>query len=162
MKEGINMKRKFAPVQMDYMKAKAMQETVTSIEKECKIKVLAANTFYNVPLEGQDIERILDPISDFEMSDTDFTTYCKLFKDECTLRGALTPDFDTTVDYQTRPALRKAEKELIHWGHDQIKQLPQYKGKNKKLLLDLFAKVDELRMSHYNELIDLTMHLQAV
>ena len=161
------MKRKFAPVQTKYMKAKAMHETIKKLEKQAEVKILRENIFYSelsaeeIAL-GEKVERITNPNGAFMMNESDFTTYCKLTHDEYTRLGIEVPDYNTTADHQSRKALNKAEKDLIHWGHEQVKGLPQFQGKHKQSIQDLYLKADELMIEHRNELIDLTMHLQAV
>ncbi len=154
------MARRFHPIQSAYMKAKAMYETVREIENECKAKVLASREFYTEPDENEVPERITSPSGDFMMNDSDFTVYCQLVWEELKKHNVRVPDYNTTADYETRPALREAEKTLIDWGYAQMKKLPQYKSNAKEL-----ARLHEVALSRIEikeKIIDLALKLQAI
>jgi len=155
------MKKLFAPAQIKYMEAKAMHETIKKLEKQAKVKILRENLFYTKLIEeeialGEKVERILDPISDFRMSEEDFITYCKLTHAEYIRLGINVPDYNTTADHKSRKDLRNAQKELLEWGHNQVKKLPQYKNCQKEIQ-NLFARANELRAEQLEELINLTL-----
>jgi len=155
------MTRKFSPAQMKYMKAKAMHETIVNLEKQCKEKVLEQNDFWSVPVEGIDekTERILKPGYDFTMSDKDFIEYCKLAREQYQAIGIETPDYNTSPTYKSRPALKKAERELIEWGWLILRSHPKYSA--------VAAGIENLKkeITHNTEIrekvIDLTLSLVA-
>lgn len=114
-----NQIKEFKQAQRNYLQSKANDETVKKIDKETKIKVLKTHEFYTeyIPeLPEEPIERILDPIGDFRMSEKDFETYCKLVYEENKKSGVYTPDWNTTVDYKTRKELIEAENKLFEIG----------------------------------------------
>jgi len=54
--------------------ARANWQTVNETDTETKLEILTENTFF----EEESGERITDLLSDFMMSETDFTRYCEL------------------------------------------------------------------------------------
>lgn len=111
-------KNEFEKAQVNYIKAKVSNDNIEEIAKECKQKVLKENIF----LEEETQERIIKPNSDFLMSDSDFEKYCRLVHEEEIKRGLEVPTWDTTANYQTRPALLKAENELLEMGLKAVKE----------------------------------------
>jgi hypothetical protein len=111
-------KNEFEKAQVNYIKAKVNNDNIEEIAKECKQKVLNENVF----LEEETEERILKPNADFLMGESDFEQYCKLVYEQELKRGLEVPSFDTTANYQTRPALLKAENELLEMGLKAVKE----------------------------------------
>lgn len=99
-------------LQTNYIAAKAAHDTVKMMEQEVKTRILSENTF----LCEDSGERITEPRSDFRMCDDDFVTYCKLCHVAYLERGLNVPDWNTTPDYATHPALHKAEDALLAFG----------------------------------------------
>lgn len=149
--------KEFVKAQKGYLLAKANNETVKRIDKENKTKVLQAREFYTeyiAELPEEPIKRILEPIEDYRMSESDFETYCKLVYEENIKSGLKIPDigielYYTSVDCETRKALEEAEKQLFEAGQFTIpnsikeslkKAFINYKYKEE--LIDLLIKLD--------------------
>lgn len=108
------MKKRLETLQMNYILAKAENETVKEIDKESREKILAEHAFYDTKTD----KRITNPDHAYCMGDTEFEEYCKLAHEERTRRGLNIPDWNTTADYKTRKALKKAEDDLIRFSID--------------------------------------------
>lgn len=94
-------------------------------------------------------KRILSHVGDFTMSETDFERYCKLVWAEQIKAGLNVPDWNTTEDWETRPALRKAENGLIDFG---LNNIPVSEETKKKMKMDYVTR---------EKMIDLAMRLDA-
>jgi hypothetical protein len=111
-----NQKTNFKQAQKQYNRIKAEHERVKAIEGQSKIKVLTENAFYS----EEDNNRITETNSDFLMSESDFTEYCKMVFAENIKAGLDIPDYDTTADYKTFKALKQSEENLLKAGFDII------------------------------------------
>ena len=154
--------RKFSAARTVYMMARAKHETICEIEKEVKTRILADNIFMSEEVEfenGRTIpsERILDPNADFMMNEEDSHKYWRICHDEYTKAGLVIPDYLTTPTFESFPALKKAEKDLIEWGYSLMKKLPQYKTHEKDL--EMLKERASWDMETRDKMIDLTMNI---
>jgi hypothetical protein len=150
--------RKFSPAQLNYMEAMALYQTISGIEEECKIKVLAENVFYTAPEWGEN-RRITSPKSDYLMTDTDSETYFNLTFIEYQKRGIAPKDCHTVASWEAQKAFMQAERELIEWGYSIMRILPEWKKVGKEL--EAFKDVLDYHLEIRKQVIDLTMKLQA-
>lgn len=152
-----------------YLIAGAYHETVKKIDRDSKQAVLDAHVF-KISSEEKETrkkykeenlsEHITRPEDDYLMSDEDFKVYSKLVHKERTKRGLkveswtdsrgqTVPAWNTTSDYKSREALKKAEKDFLEVV---FKILPEKMSKEfrdsmhfldvKKKVLDLSLRLD--------------------
>jgi hypothetical protein len=144
---------RMSQAQRNYIAAKARHEATKEIDRTCKTKVLAENDFR----AEETGERITSPNSDFLMSEADFEKYCVLCFEEYKKHGLYLPDWNTTADYLSFPALMQAEKELIDWGLSNLQRAPEWAS--------IAADVEQLRkalsyrLDIRKKVIDLTLKL---
>lgn len=137
------MKQQIKQAQKEYMRALASFQASQQIDKEAKEKVLSENIF----VDEETGERLIKAISDFRMSDADFSKYIELCATERVKLGLDIPA-EYTADYQTRPALKEAENKLIEIA---VALTPkQHKDAIKKA---------SRNWKYREELIDLTLRL---
>lgn len=138
--------QKVKALQKAYAQAKAENERVKQLTNTIKDKILKDNVFVsadNDPVEPG--ERITNHNGDFTMSETEFERYCKLVHTEQIKAGLDVPDWNTTEDWKTRPALRKAEDDLIDYGLSRIQVEESTKNKMKREY-DIRQKMIDLAM----------------
>lgn len=147
-------KTELEKLQLNYINAKAMHETVKAIEKRVKTRVLAENIFlYDKEYEERrEEERILNHGDDYMMNDSDFTRFCKLTHEGYLKEGLDVPNQDTTPDYKTFKELQDAEKKLIKLG------IEFTQGKNGITRQDLERMANHWK--HREELIELLLRLE--
>lgn len=107
--------QRLATAQKAYEKARDEHSSMSAIEKWAQRCVLSENTFYVADewIEGPGKgDKIMDPRSDYLMDDDSFTLYCQLVHNRLALSGYNIP-LENTATYQTAPALKAAEEELI-------------------------------------------------
>jgi len=112
-------------LQNNYYVAKAANETVKSLENELKTRVLTENEFYTEPGESEPATRIINPRSDYRMSDADFERYldlCHALKPEF----GLTHPKENTADCLTSKALKDAENKLLDFGVIILPETPEF------------------------------------
>lgn len=153
--------RNFSPAQQNYMKAKALYETVKEIEAECKTKVLQEHKFYVEEQEDRynrlDHGRILKPNSDFLMSESDFDSYCKLCFDEYKKAGLDPEHYNAVVSWPYREALNKSENDLIDWGWSILRTLLKW-NEVAQTLEDFRSKLGH-NLKVRQQVVDLTMKI---
>ena len=149
-------KQNYSKAQLGYILAKAKYEAVKSLVYACKKDVLEKNVFLE---EDGKKERITEPISDFRMSEEDFAKYCKLTHAIYIEKELEVKDWDTCPEYIYSNKLNQAEKELIEWGNEKIKKLPEYKPHAKEI--ENLIKVAGHNLKIRSKLIGLTLTLET-
>lgn len=145
-----------AKLQRVYLKAKKDHLAMELLEKQLKNKVLSENVYMieEEHANGRAVERIIRAESDFLMSDVDFEDYCqKLYQEAISARINL-PDSNHTFTWETYPALKNAENNLLDWVR---KNVP---GERPELTKESIEKMAS-HWKYRQELIDLTLQLQA-
>lgn len=99
-------------LQVAYLAAKVADDLVKEIDRKCCERVLARRPY----ISTYDGTRITDPFNSYHMTDGDFDSYLREVFAEHQKAGLTTPDHETTADYATMPARKKAEKDLIAFG----------------------------------------------
>lgn len=145
-----------AKLQRAYKKAKKAHLEMEVMEKQLKNKVLAENVYMaeEEHANGRPVERITNANSDYLMSDEDFSTYCKHLYEKAISTGVNLPDANHTFTWETYPALKKAENNLLDWVR---KNIP---GQRPELTKEAIEKMAN-HWKHRQELIDITLQLQA-
>lgn len=142
MKFSNELKKSLNTAQDNYIKAKAENQVIEEIAKECKLKILNENEFFQCDESGiKTDKRILKETRDFMMRDSDFKNYCKLVYNEYIKRGLEVPNYNTTANYISLPKLIKAEKELFEIG---ISIIPEENRKYLRRAFNIITKRDEI------------------
>lgn len=134
-------KEEFLEAKEMYLIAKAINEVNLEIDFNAKKAVLKMYPFMNIETG----KRILDPISDYMMSDQAFKDkYMPLLHEEHKRLGLKNAKLDYTADYESRPLLDKAEKNFLEIG---FKMLPRELADGLRgglYLLDMKEKIIDL------------------
>jgi len=137
--------KEFKTLQDAYLKAKAEHDKVVEIDRKVRNKVLAESEFISIDTG----ERITSHLSDYQMADDVFPAYCDQVYREGLEHGLDLRDPNTVADYRTRPALRKAEDNLLNFAIFEILPAEQRKDfmdvrdhwKYREKMLELTARL---------------------
>jgi len=104
-------------LQIAYLVAKAAQETAEKLDKEIKTQVLAENEYLiSNDWEERSGQRILNPNSDYLMTDNNFDSYCKKVFELYKEHGIVLESWDRSATWPSRKTAIEAEKALIKYG----------------------------------------------